>query len=275
MKTLSIVALVLFVSLISLCGISYAADSGLKIADTFGNVKVKAASAADWTDAAEGQALNPQDSIKTGANGKAKITFSDNSVVVLKPKTLITVDQLVWSDAKRDAALKLDIGSLIAKIEKHDTRSDFKVVTPVSICAVRGTMFFVGYENGKTDVAVLEGTVVATSFSPISDESAPAYVKPVEITITPNQSLTFAQGQEMPQTTTPIPQEESDTLKQEVADPTTLNPADLDTAGNAVTQTENIMGSASGAQQSEMETPKDVGGAPTTAATSPEQKDPS
>jgi len=147
----------------------FAEEAILKVAEKSGNVLVKVYPSADWTEAAVGQALKPQDSVKTGEKSNAILAFPDKSSFSLKPMTEITVEELIWDNKEKKATVDMDEGELRAIIKKLNTPSEFKVKTPTAICGARGTIFYVTATLTETMVYVSEGTVEFTGA--ISGES--------------------------------------------------------------------------------------------------------
>ena len=163
-----ILAMVLFLVLIAATSFAQdpapkAQDVALKVAGFEGKVMVKIAPSTEWVDVVVDQALNTNDSIKTGDNSQAMLLFPDKSSVALKPNTEIIVEELIWNDTVRKAGLNMPLGELRASIKKINTPSDFKVKTPTAICGARGTVFYVMTTGTETRVFVTEGAVDFTN----------------------------------------------------------------------------------------------------------------
>lgn len=156
----TILTILTIVAVISMAApLLYAENAGLTMAEMEGKVMVKAYPQTEWTEAKVGQALNKNDAVKTGDDGKAILAFSDKSIVALKPGTEITVEELVLTNIERKVGLNMSSGKLRAIIEKVDTPSEFKVRTPTAICGARGTTFYIVIEVNETRVFVDEGAV--------------------------------------------------------------------------------------------------------------------
>jgi len=166
-----VVALVACVLAFSFFAVNlFAAESVLKVAERSGKVLVKVSPSAEWVEATVGQALNPQDSVKTGERSNAILAFQDKSSVSLKPMTEITVEELVWNNRIKKSTINMNEGELRVIIKKLDTPSEFKVRTPTAICGARGTIFYVAATPAETMVYVSEGMVELTNA--ISGESS-------------------------------------------------------------------------------------------------------
>ena len=133
--------------------------AALKIAGIVGTVLVKVSPSEEWTNALVDQVVKEKDAVKTGDNGQALLEFSDKSSIALKPKTEITVDELVWTETAKKAGLNMGAGEMRAVIQKMNTPSYFKVKTPTAICGARGTVFYVLVTEASTRVFVTDGAV--------------------------------------------------------------------------------------------------------------------
>ena len=107
-----------------------------------------------------GTPLNHGDDVQTGTDGFVAIMFTDDkSIIKLTAGTKITLE------GKRDAGgniakrISMEIGNLYAKVEKQ--RGSLEVATPTSVASVKGTVFFVVYdEKGNTYVTTLVGVIL-------------------------------------------------------------------------------------------------------------------
>lgn len=147
------------------------ADWDARVTLVEGQVTIFSKGADEGVPAAEGMPLEEGDSVRTGAEGRAELAFSTNSVIALGPASIITLSDL----APRQTLLNLDLGTLMAKLRWKGTpgrRMD--VMTPTAVAAVRGTEFGVAVlEGGETSVAVFdEGRVaVRTKDNPSIEET--------------------------------------------------------------------------------------------------------
>jgi hypothetical protein len=94
-----------------------------------------------------GTPLQASDTIVTGANGSAGITFIDNSLLSIGPNSVLAVERYVFDSTTHegafDASLRKGTLSVVSgKIAKHSPDA-MKVKTPSSILGVRGTEFLV------------------------------------------------------------------------------------------------------------------------------------
>ena len=132
-----------------------------------GNVSVMKAGTASWTEAQEGMSLDVGDSIKTGDDSSAEITFSEGSTVELQADTEIELASLDISTGAGPTTIALEqtIGSVIFRVTKIvDAASRYEVETPTGVVAVRGSIMQVNVvEDGTTWVANLEGDIWASA----------------------------------------------------------------------------------------------------------------
>lgn len=80
-----------------------------------------------------------------------------------------------------DVNLNVQNGSVLSKVDPSETRSTFKVSTPVAVCGVRGT-FFETSHGGQTNVRVISGVVN------VSPSNAPH----LSVNVLPGQTTTLA-----------------------------------------------------------------------------------
>lgn len=107
------------------------------------------------TSADIGQSLYRGDSIKTGKDSKAEISFSDGTIIRLGEKSNFYIDR---ADSIR--SFKLLVGKFWAKVAKLTGKQKFQVESPTAVAGVRGTIFKVEVSDDSTSrIAVEEGQV--------------------------------------------------------------------------------------------------------------------
>jgi hypothetical protein len=94
-----------------------------------------------------GMPVYQADSVATGPDGGAGITFEDNSLLSLGPSASLSIDHFSFDTTTYDGAFELTLtkGRLAVvsgKVAKHK-QDAMKVRTPSSILGVRGTEFVV------------------------------------------------------------------------------------------------------------------------------------
>lgn len=112
------------------------------------------------------------DTVETGKDAQAEVTFEDSSTIQLDPETRLGITELARdsSSGQRTVKTKLLSGELLAKVAKLAKESTFEIESPTAVAAVRGTEFGMAYKEGEpTQVTVLAGKVG------VSQPGKPAY----------------------------------------------------------------------------------------------------
>jgi hypothetical protein len=113
--------------------------------------------------AAASAPVNMNDALRTGANGRLQVTFSDKSQLTLGENARVVVDRYVFNPEKSSANVVLNAirGAFRfagGRIEGMRQKS-ITVNTPNAALAVRGTHFWAGPIEGKYGVLLLKGKV--------------------------------------------------------------------------------------------------------------------
>ncbi len=138
---------------------SYSRDTVLSILS--GEVMVMKGTGGEWTKAENGMKLATSDSVKTGADSYALITFFEGSTMTLEPNTEVTISEL-WRSEQTDSTrvrLGQKVGQTWNRIQKlTDSASTYEVETPAAVGSVRGTTIALAVEpDGQTSMSVFEG----------------------------------------------------------------------------------------------------------------------
>jgi hypothetical protein len=137
-----------------------------KVSSVSGDVQVLRSGSTESVKATNGMELAVGDTITTGSNGSAKLTFFDGSVMEIKANSEILVNELsTASTGSTSVSLMEQVGSTINRIGKLvDSSSKYEVETPAAVAVVRGTTFdLVVEEDGETTVKSEEGSVDFTA----------------------------------------------------------------------------------------------------------------
>jgi hypothetical protein len=114
--------------------------------------------------------------VETGANASVAITMPDGSSIALPSQSRIYIDKLrrVMLTGGLDRNFKLEAGrSRSSVIPMKDPASNFRVTTPLSVAAVRGTDFRVGIdESGEKALTEVVGGTVGVEAGPNPEEVA-------------------------------------------------------------------------------------------------------
>jgi len=134
---------------------------------TEGNVSVMKAGTGSWVEAQVGMSVEAGDSIKTGDNSSAEITFSEGRTIELQAGTEIEIASLDISTdvGSTTVILEQTIGSIIFRVTKViDPGSRYEVETPTGVVAVRGSAMQVCViEDGTTWAINLKGDIWAVA----------------------------------------------------------------------------------------------------------------
>jgi hypothetical protein len=135
---------VLLIASLSLAASALASDVGL-IKVTTGSVNIERSGAR--VKAEVGMAVQVSDVLRTGADGSAGITFTDNSLLSVGPGTVFEIDKYQFDSTTHAGEFQgsLRQGRLAAisgKMVKQSPES-MKIRTPSAVMGVRGTEFVV------------------------------------------------------------------------------------------------------------------------------------
>ena len=117
---------------------------------------------AQFVAAVDGELLGAGDAIRTGADGRAVLTYFEGSSVTVEPSTQIVIEAAnTASDGSTVVAMSQAFGRTWHVVTKLITSgSKYEVRTPASTASVRGTAFTVDVDASSTVVTTTEGTVV-------------------------------------------------------------------------------------------------------------------
>ena len=135
---------IVLVAALALAGSALAADVGL-IKVSNGSVEIQRAGAT--IKAQVGTPVQVSDVLRTGADGSAGITFSDNSLVSIGPGTVFAIDKYQFDSTTHagefQGSLKQGrLAGISGKMVKQSPES-MKIRTPSAVMGVRGTEFVV------------------------------------------------------------------------------------------------------------------------------------
>lgn len=130
--------------LLAAASLAFAADIG-QIKTSKGDVSIERGSAT--LPGTVGTRLEAADVLRTGADGSAGVTMSDNSLLSIGPNSVLSLDAYRFDTTTHQGQFdaKLSKGSLAVvsgKIAKQSPDA-MKVRTPASVLGVRGTEFVV------------------------------------------------------------------------------------------------------------------------------------
>jgi hypothetical protein len=149
MKKIGIILILLHLMIIPLC-----AQSSAVIKETTGKVEVQAPGGL-WTSAAVGMPISRGATISTGFGSRALIDLG-NAILNVQPLTRLRLEELIEKEGTVQTDLFLRVGKVKAEVKSvSGLQQDFKLRSPVSTAAVRGTQF----DYSGFDVVVIDGEV--------------------------------------------------------------------------------------------------------------------
>ena len=149
MKKIGIILII-----ISFAVIPILAQSSAVIKETTGKVEVQAPGGR-WTSASVGMTISRGTTISTGFGSRALLDLG-NAVLDVQPLTRLRLEELIQREGTVQTDLFLRVGKVKAEVKSvSGLQQDFKLRSPVSTAAVRGTQFdYSGY-----DIVVINGEV--------------------------------------------------------------------------------------------------------------------
>lgn len=122
------------------------------------DVKIKNAASQDWQDATMAAQLFDSDTLMTEENGYAAVQFMDNSLVKVKPKSLLIIRGEVIDKNSTAGRIAVEVGEIFLNVTKR--QSQFEVQTPTAVASVKGTSYSTEVAtDGTTIVIVFAGSV--------------------------------------------------------------------------------------------------------------------
>jgi hypothetical protein len=118
-----------------------AADSLASLKITVDNVQVKQKGKTAFVAGKEGMALKQGDTIKTDADGRAEIDYTDGSLTRLAGSTVFTISKLTDEKGGRQTQGTLSVGETWNRAAKVSETGSFEVKAGGTTAAVEGTAF--------------------------------------------------------------------------------------------------------------------------------------
>ena len=150
MKNIGIILILISFTIVPLF-----AQSSAVIKEATGKVEVQAPGGR-WTSAAVGMTISRGTTISTGFGSRALLDLG-NAVLNVQPLTRLRLEELIQKEGTVQTDLFLRVGKVKAEVKSvSGLQQDFKLRSPVSTAAVRGTTFdYSGY-----DIVVMNGEVI-------------------------------------------------------------------------------------------------------------------
>ncbi|NQT73601.1 MAG: FecR domain-containing protein [Chloroflexi bacterium] len=136
-------------------------DESTTLSILSGDVFVMEGDSDSWDEAKDGMDLAAEDSVKTGADSYALITFFEGTTMNIEPDTEISISELTVNEETDSTIVRLKqkAGETWNRVEKlADSASKYEIETSAGVGAVRGTTIgLVVGSDGKTTMKVYEG----------------------------------------------------------------------------------------------------------------------
>jgi hypothetical protein len=129
------------------------------------NVEVRRVNTVNWINVKIEAIVGVGDTIRTNANGRARVTFfAGGTETDILPNTEYVIRQFEGSSEKFNLSVEVVAGQTLQRLGKLlDATSSYKVQTPGMALTARGTQFVIRVENGgRSAMLVSEGEVQAT-----------------------------------------------------------------------------------------------------------------
>jgi hypothetical protein len=110
-----------------------------------------------------GREIQVADTVRTATDGRAEISFSDGSVLVVGPDSAVAVSFFAPAETESTALLDLISGIVRVTVNKATDWGRFEVRTTTAVASVRGTEYLVEALPDKSAVFVAEGRVAVSS----------------------------------------------------------------------------------------------------------------
>ncbi len=160
-----VVAVVLVIRFV-LMGPSTALASFTTLSVISGTVEVQDEGTSEFRPAVDGETLEVGDTVRTGPESRALVTFFEGSTLEMEPEAEVTMQRL---EGEGEGGFFTQIGQAAGVtwhrvVEFADPGSRYEVETPAGVAAVRGTLFQLEVKADGTTVAdTVKGEVVMTN----------------------------------------------------------------------------------------------------------------
>jgi len=171
---------------------AFAEASVATISSYSGSVYVKKSGGEKKISAFKGMRFKKGDTIITGKKSSATLDIDSDKEVIVGDNTQLSITELSKELAKNSSksSFTLQAGKVWSNVKKKLNKdSKFQIKTSTTIAGVRGTKFYVSQEEGKTEIAVLEGTVAAETVMTAKQPDGTYDTEKIEKIIEKNEQL--------------------------------------------------------------------------------------
>ena len=103
-----------------------------------------------------GDSVYLNQTVRTDAQGLAKLVFLDSTNLSIGPSSNVVLDRFVYSGGNQSISVNLARGAFRFATGNADKRA-YEIRTPVATIGVRGTILDILSQNGRTVVKLVEG----------------------------------------------------------------------------------------------------------------------
>ncbi|MBI4553274.1 MAG: FecR domain-containing protein, partial [Candidatus Latescibacteria bacterium] len=154
-----------------------------KLTFFLGQVEARSLNQLAWRVLKLNQSVTQGDTIRTGRESRAEFTFTDGSVMRINERSRMVIKTLMGAGAAQQRGIKVMVGKVWTNAVKLlGAQSTFKVESPTTIAAIRGTIYRMNVEEQTTtEVRVYDGEVAVSPAAPVAPSAPVSPPKPGEV----------------------------------------------------------------------------------------------
>jgi hypothetical protein len=141
-----------------------------------GQVETRGSAQPVWRPVTLSQPVAQGDTLRTGKEARAELTFADGSVVRISEQSRMVIKKLTGSGAEQQRGIKVLIGKIWTNaVNLLSGTSTLTVESPTTVAAIRGTVYRMNVaEQATTEIRVYTGEVGVSPVGPtVSPTAAP------------------------------------------------------------------------------------------------------
>lgn len=155
-----IMSIMILITMVMPSSMTYAAQRVAKVESMQGEVTVYKSGQEKEYKGFKGMSLSEGDRIETGKKSWVLLGIDKDKGVKIGDNTTINISELKDLGEGNSTQFQVLKGKVWNEVkEKLNSNSKYEIKTPTAVMGVRGTEFFVSYENGILKVGVIEGEV--------------------------------------------------------------------------------------------------------------------
>ena len=137
-----------------------------RISSVSGKVMVGTGAGQPEVKASRGMSLLPGNTVVTSGGGRAVVTLTDGSIIVIQPGSVVAFRDFRQAESLREL-FEITLGQVRVKINHFAGKPNpYRMNSPTASIAVRGTEFSITVDRtGNTKVVVFDGSVEVASLS--------------------------------------------------------------------------------------------------------------